>query len=539
MQRLAIAICAGLWLVGCGDDGGADGGTAGGGAGGSAASGGAAGNGTGGGAGSGGISGSGGGAGQSCTTPASDVTLQPGQDIQAAVDANPEGTSFLLAKGVHRLQTIAPKTGNAFYGELDASCNRLTTLNGARLLTSWTAQGALWVHDGQDQQGQVHGDCEPGWERCNRPEDLFVDDVALQHVSSVGEVGPGKWYFDYDADTVTIGDDPAGRTLEIGTARVAFSPSSPKVKIQGLIIEKYAIPPQMGAIGDQYAQPEWEIVSNEVRLNHGTGINAGARSVVSGNHVHHNGQKGIGAVGEDVLIEQNEIAYNNTAHVDAGWEAGGTKFALTTRLVVRRNCVHHNRGPGLWTDIDNLDVLYEENVVFSNRGIGIFHEISFDAVIRDNIAADNGQEFAWLYGAQILVSTSKNVQVSGNQLFVSATHGNAIGVVWQNRGNGYAATGNSLHDNDVTFLGDAPVWQGVPGLMGVAADFAPATTDAFLQNSMNANRYHMKDSGARHFAWNNATLSFSELQAAGQESAGSVDSSVTALEPSCALVAAD
>jgi hypothetical protein len=519
MSRLAIALCAGLGLAGCGDEGEGNAGAAGG-------------------AGLGGSGGSAASAGQACSTPLADVTLQPGDDIQAAVAAQPEGTSFLLAKGVHRLQSIAPKTGNAFYGELDAGCALLTTLNGSRLLTSWVAQGALWVHGGQEQQGQVHGECEAGWERCNHPEDLYFDDVPLQHVATVGAVGPGKWHFDYDADTVYLGDDPSGHTVEIGTARAAFSPTSPKVRIQGLIVEKYATPPQMGAIGDQYAEQEWHVEANEVRLNHGTGINVGSRSVVTRNYVHHNGQKGVGTSGEDVLFEQNEIAYNNTAHVEAGWEAGGSKFALTRRLVVRRNCVHHNRGPGLWTDIDNQDALYEKNVVFSNRGIGIFHEISFDAVIRDNIVADNGQDFAWLYGAQILVSTSKNVEVFGNQVVVSATHGNAIGVVWQNRGTPYAATGNSLHDNDVTFLGDAPIWQGEPGLMGVAADFAPATTEAFLQSSLNANRYHMQDAAARHFAWNNTTLSFAELQAAGQESAGTVDASVKALVPSCALVPA-
>jgi hypothetical protein len=437
---------------------------------------------------------------------------------------------------VHRLQTIAAKAGNSFYGELDAACNRLTVLNGARLLTDFARQGAVWVHGGQDQQGQVHGDCEPGWERCEYPEDLYFDDEPLQHVATIGEVGAGTWHFDYAADTVYLGSDPAGHTVEIGTARAAFSPTSPRVRIEGLVIEKYAIPPQMGAIGDQYPAEEWHIVSNEVRLNHGTGINAGARSQVIGNYVHHNGQKGVGASGEDVLFEQNEIAYNNYARVAWGWEAGGSKFALTTRLVVRRNCVHHNHGPGLWTDIDNRDTLYEKNVSFSNRAAGIFHEISFDAVIRDNIVADNGEEFAWLYGSQILVSSSSNVTVEGNRVVVSATYGNGIGIVWQDRGADYASRGNLIRDNDVAFRGDRAIWQGQPGLTGVAADFAPATTDAFAENSMDGNRYHMLDPTTRRFAWNNTVMSFEALQAAGQEQRGSIDSTPPPDDVSCALV---
>ena len=88
-----------------------------------------------------------------------------------------------------------------------------------------------------------------------------------------------------------------------------------------------------------------------------------------------------------------EIAFNNYAGYKADWEAGGTKFWATTGLVVRNSCVHHNAGPGLWTDYDNIDTLYEGNIVFSNANDGIKHEISYDAIIRDNIVAGNGGTF--------------------------------------------------------------------------------------------------------------------------------------------------
>ena len=59
---------------------------------------------------------------------------------------------------------------------------------------------------------------------------------------------------------------------------------------------------------------------------------------------------------------------------------------------MRDNHVHHNEGPGLWTDIDNIHTLYEGNLVEHNANVGIFHEISYDAVIRNNIVRDNGLE---------------------------------------------------------------------------------------------------------------------------------------------------
>ena len=50
---------------------------------------------------------------------------------------------------------------------------------------------------------------------------------------------------------------------------------------------------------------------------------------------------------------------------------------------------------GIWLDIDNIDIVIEDNLVEDNYRCGIFYEISYDAVIRDNtvhglIARDAG-----------------------------------------------------------------------------------------------------------------------------------------------------
>ena len=43
--------------------------------------------------------------------------MYPGESIQAAVNANPEGTTFTIMAGVHRLAAVSPKAGNTFIGE--------------------------------------------------------------------------------------------------------------------------------------------------------------------------------------------------------------------------------------------------------------------------------------------------------------------------------------------------------------------------------------------------------------------------------------
>ena len=47
----------------------------------------------------------------------SGTTIYPGQSIQQRVDAYPGGTTFYLKAGVHRLQSVVPKSGDSFVGE--------------------------------------------------------------------------------------------------------------------------------------------------------------------------------------------------------------------------------------------------------------------------------------------------------------------------------------------------------------------------------------------------------------------------------------
>ena len=151
----------------------------------------------------------------------------------------------------------------------------------------------------------------------------------------------------------------------------------------------------------------WVVEHCDIHDNATGGIRVGDRTRVLHSRVHHNGRIGILGSGDDIRIEDNEIAYNNAdARYDMYDEAGGTKFIRTRDLVVRSNAVHHNHGPGLWTDIDNVRTLYENNRVEDNAEAGIFHEISYAATIRDNVVRRNGTTRCradWISGAGILI----------------------------------------------------------------------------------------------------------------------------------------
>ena len=427
------------------------------------------------------------------STSAPSTWIFPGDDIQAKVSAHPGGTEFTLKAGVHRMQQVTPKTGNVFVGEPGA------VMSGARLLTTFVREGSYWVATGQTQQGQVHGSCrkEADGTRylgCVYPEDLFIDDQMLWQVTSLGEVGPGRWYFDYDADKIYFVDDPSGKKVETSVTRHAFTGSATGVTIRGLTIEKYANPAQHGAIHGN-STGDWVVIDNLVQLNHGVGIRTGHRMQVRNNRILRNGQLGIGGGGDDVVVEDNQIAYNHTAGFSVGWEAGGSKFVKTQRLTVRKNRVHDNDGPGLWTDIDNIYTLYEGNVVEDNRHAGIWHEISYDAVVRNNTVRRNGSaNTTWLWGAGIQIANSSNVEVYGNLV---EDNQNGIVGTQQNRGGGaygdWKLRNFKVYDNTVRMPA---------GRSGIGVDDGDTVVgEPAGGNQFERNTYYVESSTSSHWHW--------------------------------------
>lgn len=394
------------------------------------------------------------GGGGAASPPVGSISIYPGTSIQSVADANPVDSVFYIRSGTHREQSVAAKNGQQFIGETGA------ILSGAKVLSSWSVVGSTWKATGQTQEFAVDGAayCYTGHPRCAYTEDVFFDGVPLLHVATVGEVGPGKFFFDYAADEIFIGDDPAGHTVEASTVQEAFYGGAAGIHIKNLIIEKYASKSQYGAINATTGGGiNWLVEDNEIRYNHAGGIRLYSGMVVLNNHVHHNGQIGILGGGTGILVQGNQISYNNDTAIGYlyDWEAGGTKFANCADLTVRSNNVHHNLGPGLWTDINNYNVLYEYNTVADNV-IGIFHEISYNAIIRYNTVTHNGYNLyagsgsdLW-YTAGILVSASPNVEVHNNTVVGNT---NSIGAIQHNRGTGnrgaYELRNLNIHHNYV------------------------------------------------------------------------------------------
>jgi parallel beta-helix repeat protein len=256
-----------------------------------------------------------------------------------------------------------------------------------------------------------------------------------------------------------------------GVTQEAFRGAATDVTIRGIVVEAYAPSTAPNAAinpdpGNGAAR--WLIEDVEARFNFpGAGIKLADQSTVRRSRIHHNGKVGITAWRvSGAVVEDSEIAHNNwdpadpastTGLSDYLWDAGGAKFVSTTDLVLRGNDVHHNVGTGLWCDIDCRNTVIEGNHVHDNAAAGVFYEISYGGIIRYNDVRDNGltgtRHGPGVYGAGILLSESRDVEVHGNVVV-----GNQAGVVGKQAstvGRGEAPYGPyvldnlHVHDNDI------------------------------------------------------------------------------------------
>ncbi|WP_206664839.1 carbohydrate-binding domain-containing protein [Dankookia rubra] len=441
------------------------------------------------------------------TPPAGSVVIHVGESIQAKVDAFPPGTTFWLEAGEHRMQTVTPKDGQSFVGAEGA------ILDGSRLLTGFTQDGDDWVIGNQTQEGQRSNvPIVVGWERAGYPDAVYIDGVPLRPVDTRAEVTPGKFYFDYAANRIYIGENPTGHKVEAAVTPLAFGGAAQNVSLSHITVEQYASPVQNAAVGGINGVKNWSLNDIDIRLNFGTGVKLGEGSKLINSLVSDNGQLGAGGVGAGILVDGTEFARNGGwAGIDPNWEGGGFKFAFTSGAVIRNSYSHDNTGIGMWTDINNVKTLYEGNTIVNNSWGGLQHEISYDAVIRNNVIVGNGAaQDNWVLGAGIQLSNVQGVEVYGN--VVDSRGGGAGIIMWNadrtadatryNAPLSYTTINNNVHDNRV--IG--------PGENGMVATYDGSVLWSG-NNHFDGNEYHVPSLLAPLFYYGDGQYTFEQLRA--------------------------
>lgn len=477
-------------------------------------------------------------------TPCDGVAIQPGDDLQQAVDAHPEGTAFCLEAGVHRLAHAVPKNGQRFIGEGEG-----TVLSGARVLPATDARrddSGHYYWDGQTQDSGPHGKLiERGHAEAPNEGDAYSEELFVtapgdpqdpperyQRVISLSALDSGKWYFDYDADRIYMTDNPAElgliETSVVSTAIPASLEAETRdVTIENLVVEKYASAAQEASIGGEHAV-DWSIRYVSARYSHGVGVELGPGTLMEHCKIHHMGQKGLmgggHAIDRPTVLRNTEVSYNKTLSFDPGWDAGGTKFtrAYGHGMIVENSWFHHNFGTGLWFDIDNYNVTIRSNRFEANDRWGVFYEISRQAKIYWNEALDttNGPEGFPFKGAGISISNSSDVEV-----FENLVHSNHNGILVKENA-------DIVRELEYTYREEVPhiervhihnnvvgMQRGVTGMRVENGDARGYWKPSHIQ--FVGNIYWLEDT-ARFLGMGNDAYTFDEWQNLGNDSTGRV-----------------
>ena len=431
-------------------------------------------------------------------------------DAQQVIDAQPPGSSFCYAKGVHRIsRQIRPRDGDRLGGGPGV------VLTGSVQLTGWRRDGDRWVVRGVlPAPYKLKGQCEDDKAKpCQPGEQVFVDGKHLTRVMSLGELKPGTFFGDYEANAVYVADDPTHSTVEMSKTGTAIEKSAKDVTVTGLTIEHFASKPQGGAL---QVGTGWKVTANEVRWNHAIGIMVieGDRAELSRNTVADNGQLGIGQYkSADVDIKQNLVTRNNTdGFWIADWESGGIKSTRSSGEVSGNDIVA-NRGIGMWSDIAEYDRRITGNRIRGNAADGIRYEISYKAVIEQNVVEGNGfgngrgsGPSLW-DGGGININTSSHIMVRGNLV-----KDNRNGISIQSRTRGEGPRGTYVL-SDVVVEGNLVVMDNATANTGVVENKGSPTKDGAIV--FRRNSYQLGSGSAERFAFRGKTMTWSQWQEAG------------------------
>jgi hypothetical protein len=306
-------------------------------------------------------------------------------------------------------------------------------IRGSDVWKDWNARsGGTFESDETLPQSGGGGTCRPASDRCHVADQVFLDGRALAFVTG----SPDRGEFSVsDADTVVLGDDPAGHVVEVSVRERWLDVSAPDVTIQDVTFRDAANDPQAEQAALRVKDADrFSLLGSHLFAAHGAllGIDGGTGHRVLDSELAGAGQEGFGITRvTDSTVARTVIRDNNTDGFDPLWEAGGGKATRVRGLSFDRNVVTDNRGPGLWCDIDCRDVSFTGNRTSGNEQAGIFYEISTAGQIRDNVVVENGWGRAdWGWGAGILVSSSGDVEVDDN---VVAWNADGISVISQER----------------------------------------------------------------------------------------------------------
>ena len=300
---------------------------------------------------------------------------------------------------------------------------------------NWVQSGTSWCHGGWTTKLAYSTDpymssmINSNYPNSGWSDMVFVNGVALTCAASptnaapgttggAGSVVAGTFYIDYATNTIYIGNNPTGATVEVAQYQNGLIIAADGCVVRGLGLQHYATSYKNTHGIEVNGHNSCTIQNNTVAWCATAGMcwNNLSSGTVQGNTFAFNGEAGISSSGlTGSTITANYFAYNNQRNFSFYWDAAGFKTTQSSNAIISNNMFDTNNCAGIWidgpvsTNITNITIV--GNICYNNASVGIHYEyLCSNGIIANNLVVGGGEAGIEVGGEGI------NVQVWNNTL---------------------------------------------------------------------------------------------------------------------------
>lgn len=344
----------------------------------------------------------------------------PYQTVQHAISMASPGETIVLRAGSYHERVTVPASTPVI---IESYPNEAAWFDGSTVVSSWTAQGSIWVSQGWTAEfdssptfttGAPESTLpsfnflDPKFPLAAHPDQVWIDDKPLVQVKDAKAVKSGTFAVDYAQHRLYVGSDPGGREVRASDKTKALAVQAEGTVLRGFGVRRYATPvPGFGAVSIEAAKTSLQDL--DIEQNATAGLFLGASDIVVRNVTSSdNGLIGVYANYADRLtISGLSVTGNNVQHFNTAPVAGGMKITRSRDLTIEYSSFSRNRGPGLWFDQSIYDGKVISNTMDGNTWHGMSMEISSAFIVAGNTIVNNGAN-------GIKLNNTDNVQIWNN-----------------------------------------------------------------------------------------------------------------------------
>ncbi|MCF6358535.1 MAG: right-handed parallel beta-helix repeat-containing protein, partial [Draconibacterium sp.] len=393
----------------------------------------------------------------------------PLKNIQTAINKMASGDIVYLRGGVYREMITVNKTNTkilAYPGETPI-------LKGSDIKTGWVADGDYWkLPTKLINVQQVFVDGNNPLQQIGYPRKSFeTGDPSRKRYempvgTGIGDMVAGRFWWDGNkGDNDATGylyiwlkdsSDPNSHTIEVSQRKSILLFNGRGSYVKGVQFEhsnSNTFSEQGTAISLRHMSAMDSCV---VQWCDFSGVGLGNKAQVINSTIVYNGAVGISSSGgDDFLIKNTRMAYNNYRNFYSQWHTGGFKGATHAWGTIENCEIDNNNGPGVWFDYcfksareddfdgENLYPIIIRNNYFHNNGTGTYNtktinnnatiliEVSEQAFVYNNIIDTFEYRGIWVSSAWFSYFTN-NILTNGKSgyNYSHAIDGGASYVDW-------------------------------------------------------------------------------------------------------------